>query len=273
MIAKLQRIQAVARLILLDGVRRHALIGLVVLALALQCGGLFFFGFIPRDIGRASSDFIFSVSWFSGMIFLFFHAVQAMAWGEERRVIHTLLARPISRGEYVLGVFAGLATLLFLLNLLLGGLGWGVLNVIRSLVVADQYFKHFSFGYFLLTWAGIYLVELTILSVIMLFSGMVRGNFTVLLMTISYYFICNGLPVVRQTLTQRPGEGDGASALLRWATALFPDFSRVDYKLYVVSGADLPAVSLLLSQYGVLMLYSVLALWVACIIYRKRDLK
>lgn len=272
MIASLQRVQAVARLVLLDGVRRHALIGLVVLALALQCGGLFFIGFIPRDIGRASSDFIFSVSWLSGMIFLFFHAVQAMAWGEERRVIHTLLSRPISRSEYVLGVYTGLAILLVLLNLLLGGLGWGVLKIIQTLVAAE-FFQQFSFAYFLLTWAGIYLVELTILAVIMLFSGMVRGTFTVLLMTISYYFICNGLPVVRQTAMQRPGDGDSVAALLKWATALFPDFGRVDYKLYVVSGKTLPDLTLLLSQYGVLVLYSGLALWAACAIYRRRDLK
>jgi hypothetical protein len=160
-----------------------------------------------------------------------------------------------------------------LLNLLLASLGWVVLTTIRSMVIADLYFQHFSLGYFVLTWVGIYLVELTILAMIMLFSGLVRGGFTVLLVTLSYYFICNGLPVVRQSITQRPGEGDGAGALLRWATALFPDFSRVDYKLYVVSGTELPAISLLLSQYGVLMLYSALALWVACVIYRKRDLK
>lgn len=272
MLARLQRIQAVARLVLLDGLRRHALIGLVVLALALQCGGLFFFGFIPRDIGRASSDFIFSVSWLSGMIFLFFHAVQSMAWGEERRVIHTLLARPISRAEYVLGVFAGLSVLLLLLNLLLGGLGWGVLEIIQSQVDAE-FFRDFSFGYFFLTWSGIYLVELTILSVIMLFSGMVRGSFTVLLMTLSYYFICNGLPVVRQALAQRQDGDEGTVALLKWLTALFPDFSRVDYKLFVVSHKLLPDFSLLLVQYGILALYAVLALWAACAIYRRRDLK
>ncbi|TLM68918.1 MAG: hypothetical protein FDZ69_01565 [Deltaproteobacteria bacterium] len=272
MFARWQRIQAVARLSLLDGMRRHALIGLVVLALALQCGGLFFFGFIPRDIGRASSDFIFSVSWLSGMIFLFFHAVQAMAWGEERRVIHTLLARPISRAEYVVGVFVGLGALLALLNLLLGGLGWGVLKIIQQMVSAD-YFPQFSLGHFLLTWAGIYLVELTLLAVIMLFSGMVRGNFTVLLMTLSYYFICNGLPVVRQALVSRPGENEGLATLLKWATALFPDFSRVDYKLYVVSAQALPGLPILLYQYGVLILYAVLALWAACVIYQGRDLK
>ena len=272
---KLRRIQSVANLVLLDGLRRHALIGLVVLALALQCGGLLFFGFIPRDIGRASSDFIFSISWLSGLIFLLFHAVQAMAWGEERRVIHSLLARPISRSEYFLGVFAGLSLLLLLLNLVLGGLGWGVLELIQS-QVDDLLFSQFSTGYFLLTWSGVYLVELTILAVIMLFSGMVRGSFTVLLMTLSYYFTCNGLPVVRQALERRAVAGEdvgNSDLLLQWMTAFFPDFSRVDYKLYVVSDEAFPELVPLVSQYGLLFLYAALALWGACMVYQRRDLK
>lgn len=273
--SKLNRIFAVAHLVLLDGLRRHALIGLVVLALALQCGGLLFIGFVPRDIGRASSDFIFSVSWLSGLVFLFFHAVQALAWGEERRVIHTLLARPISRAEYVVGVFSGLALLLLLLNLVLGSLGWGVLEMIQS-VVHESFFREFSTGFFLLTWSGIYMVQLAVLSVIMLFSGLVRGSFTVLLMTISYYLTCNGLPVVRHSLSSGI-YGNGPSpvmkSFLQVLTFFFPDFNRLDYKLYVIGNNTLPDAGLLLSQYGMLAAYTVLALVLASAVYRKRDLK
>ncbi len=273
--SKLNRILSVAHLVLLDGLRRHALIGLVVLALALQCGGLLFFGFIPRDIGRASSDFIFSVSWLAGLLFLFFHAVQALAWGEERRVIHTLLARPISRAEYVVGVYSGLALLLLMLNLILGGLGWGVLGLIQSMV-KESYFGVFSPGFFLLTWSGIYMVQLAVLSVIMLFSGLVRGSFTVLLMAVSYYMTCNGLPVVRQSLATRTIGADQSlfmDNVLRGLTALFPDFGRLDYKLYVIGQEAFPDPGLLLSQYGLLGFYIVLALFLACAVYGRRDLK
>ena len=153
MLESLQRIWSIAHLVLLDGLRRHALIGLVIMALFCQFGGLFFFGFIPRDIARASSDFVFSVSWLAGMVFIFFHAVQAMAWGEDRRVIHTLLARPIARSEYVLGVFSGLALLLIFLNSILGGIGWGILGLIQGMV-AKEFFSQFSVGYFVLSWFG-----------------------------------------------------------------------------------------------------------------------
>lgn len=48
----LKRISALARLVLLDGLRRHALMGLIVLSMAAQAGALLFLDFIPRDIGR-----------------------------------------------------------------------------------------------------------------------------------------------------------------------------------------------------------------------------
>jgi hypothetical protein len=96
-------------------------------------------------------------------------------------------------------------------------------------------------------------------------------------MTLAYYLICNSLPVVRQSLSasQSVGSGkiEGTGQLLTWLSALFPDFSRVDYKLYVITGETLPDFSLLFSQYGVLCLYVALALWFACMVYRRRDLK
>ncbi len=156
-----QHISSYARLVILDGLRRHALLGLVLLALACQVGGLIFFSFIPRDIGRAANDFVFSVGWLTGLLFLFFHAVNASAWGEDRRVIHAVLARPISRSEYVLGLFSGLASLLFLLNLVLGFLGYGVLVLIHG-NIDPYYFEYLSSSYYLLSWFGLYLLQLAI---------------------------------------------------------------------------------------------------------------
>ena len=196
------RIAALARLIILDGLRRHALIGLVLFALAGATGGLFFFDFIPRDIGRASNDFLFSITWLTGFIFLLFHGVQVMAWDTERGSLHTFLARPISRTEYALALYSGLGVLLLMLNLILGALGWGVLNVIKGSVDA-AYFENLSLPFSFWQPQGLFWIQLMILAVILLFSSVVRGSFPVLLLTLCYYFICTGLPVVRESLIQR----------------------------------------------------------------------
>lgn len=271
----LKRIAALARLVLLDGLRRHAIMGLIVLSVAAEVGALLFFDFIPRDIGRASSDFILSLAWFSGFLFLFFHGVQVIALDEERKVIYSLLARPISRGEYVLGVFSGLAALLLLLNLLLCCLGFFTLLAIKQLVPLG-YFSQLATSYYLLSWLGLFAMELMLLSVILLFSGLVRGSFPVLLVSLSFYAICSGLPVVREAVSQKMLHTEpqpGLHSTLLWMTAIFPDFDRLDFKNMISSATPLPNLSLLLINFGLTVTYISVFLWLACLVYQRRDLQ
>lgn len=274
MFSRICRISALTRLIILDGLRRHALIGLILFALAGTTGGLLFFDFIPRDIGRASSDFLFSNIWLTGFIFLLFHGVQTTAWDNERGALHTFMARPISRTEYALALYSGLAFLLLALNIILGALGWGMLNLIKG-SVGGSYFQHLSLSFFLITGAGLYLIQLMILAVILLFSSAVRGGFPVLLLTLCYYFICTGLPVVRESFKQK-GAGDSSqllNALLKWLTTLFPDFSWLDFKTLVASTDPLPTSSQLILPFIVSTLYIAIVLLLACIIYERRDIQ
>lgn len=269
MIVSLLRIQALARLVIVDGLRRHALLGLVLMALGVEVSGLFFFAFVPRDIGLVSSDFVVSIGWCAGMVYLLFHAVGVMSWGEDRRVIHTLLARPVSRTEYVLGVFCGLFALLLLLNLLLGSIGYGVLLLIKSWV-RESYFSQLSLGGYLLSWWGVLSIEAMILSVVVLVSGLIRGNFTVLLVTLSYYFISNGIPVALETLR----EGSTVvRQLLVGLTLVFPNMSRFDYKDMIAASGSWPETSTLAFNLIFVLVYSALVLVCASSVYGRRDLK
>jgi Cu-processing system permease protein len=274
MLSSMRRIRALARLIILDGLRRHALIGLICFAMGGATGGLLFIDFIPRDIGRASNDFLFSITWLTGFIFLLFHAVQVMAWDNERGALHTFLARPISRTEYALALYTGLSMLLLALNVILGGMGWGVLNLIKGLVGATH-FEHLSFPFFLLAGAGLYWIQLMILAVILLLSSAERGSFPVLLLTLCYYFICSGLSVVRESLKQKiiVGSNQFLDGVLKWLTAFFPDFSWLDFKTLVASSDPVPIASQVVTSFVLATLYIVIVLWLACVIYERRDLQ
>jgi len=271
---RIRRISALARLIILDGLRRHALIGLILFALAGVVSGLLFFDFIPRDVGRAANDFLFSTIWLTGFILLLFHAVQVMAWDNERRALHTYLARPLSRTEYALALFFGIAVLLLALNLILGAMGWMILKYIRSLV-GMGYFQLLSGPFFLLALAGLYCLQLMILSVILLFSSAVRGSFPVLLLTLGYYFIASGLPVVRQALRQKnaPGVHTPLDSLLQGLTAIFPDFTRLDFKTLVIAHDTAVTPGQLALPFGLASTYIIVVLYLACLIYQRRDLE
>lgn len=275
MLKRISRINALARLVILDGLHRHALIGLTLFALAAIAGGLLFFDFIPRDIGRASNDFLFSVIWLTGFIFLLFHGVQLVAWDNERGSLHIFMARPISRTEYALALYAGLAILLLTLNIILSVLGWGVLSFIKGSVTA-AYFPQLSLFYFVLTAIGVYTIQLMILAVILLFSSVIRGGFPVLLLSLCYYFICTGLPVVREAMMQKGGAVANSALrdiLLKWLTGIFPDFSWFDFKILVASTNTLPDTSHVVLSFTMAVLYIAIFLSVACVIYERRDLQ
>lgn len=266
----MRSIIALARLILLDGLRRHALAGLTLLALAAEAGGLFFMDFFGRDIGRVSSDYLFSVIGLIGLIFLFFHAVQVIAWDEERGVIYALLSRPLSRQQYVLGVFLGLTALLAGLDLLLGGAALATLAWIRH-IVDTVYFPEFSLAHFLLTWAGLFASQLLLLAAIMLFSGLVRGGFPVLLLSTAFYAICSGLPVVRTSIEQSGNVSATLKGLLALLAALFPDLGRLDFKDFVTS-ATTPSPAPWIA-FAVALAYIAVAVAVASRLYARRDIQ
>ncbi len=262
------RIFALSRLVYVDGMRRHAFLGLVVLSIALEIGGLFFFGFVPRDIGRVLVDYVVTVGWATGMIYLLFHAVQVDGLGEDRRVIQLLLSQPLSRSEYVTGVFFGLLSLLVVLNGVLGGVSYLVLVVIQS--SAGEYFSYLGIVEYLTAWGGVFAVEFMILSAIVVFSGLVRGGFSVLLLTIAYYLICNGVPVALEFFK---GGGALTRNLLIGLTFLFPNFDRWDYKGLVVAVGKVPSMGSLLLDFSYMLLYCILAIALAAKIYGMRDIK
>jgi membrane-bound ClpP family serine protease len=135
------------------------------------------------------------------------------------------------------------------------------------------YFAKLSLPFFLLGVAGLYWIQMMILAVILLFSSMMRGGFPVLLLTLCYYFICNGLPVVRESFKEKTAaeQSKAMEALLQWLTAIFPDFSWLDFKTLTVTNDPIPAH--IAMPFAQATLYITIALWIACSIYKRRDLQ
>ncbi len=269
----ISRLFALSHLVLIDSLRRYTLLGLFLFALCLEVSGLFFIDFIPKDIGRVSIDFILSIGWFTGFIFLLFHAVQVVAWDEDRRTIHALLARPLSRSEYVLGTYLGLGVLLIFLNVILGLLGYVMITLFKD-SYGFSYFSHFSLFHYVISWVGLLSKELILLSVIVLFSALVRGGLPVLILTVAYYLICNGLPIVKQVFSAKEEQAYTIlSVILTSLSAFFLDLSRFDFKSIVAQQEKTLSLQMIATEFCVFALFLFLVLWVATTIYEKRDLQ
>jgi len=272
----MKRIIALAHITFLNGLRRNAVWGLCVFALALEICGVFFMDFFGRDLGRVISDFQFSIMWSAGMIFILFYAVQAIAWDDTHRSIDSILARPISRAEYVLGTMAGLALLLLCLEFLLAGLALIEITWLRP-GIGEMYFPVFSLSHFIVTWIALLAILLAHLAVVMLVSSAIRGAFPVMLMTLAYALICSGLPVVRESLHQQQhGEAStrGLDGVLQGMSMFFPDFGALDMKNSVLSRQSMEAIigMPVWLPFSLIAVYMAIILLLSCIIYQRRDI-
>jgi len=273
----MNRIMALAYITFLNGLRRNAVWGLCVFALVFEMCGILFMDFFGHDLGRVISDFQFSIMWAAGMIFILFYAVQAVAWDDDHRSIDSILARPISRTEYVLGTMAGLSLLLLCFELLLATLAISEIVWIRP-GVGETYFPVFSAIHFIAAWTGLQLMLLVLLAIVVLVSAVIRGAFPVMLISLSYYLICSGLPVVRESLRQGQQHADAGvqslGSILQGMGMIFPDFSRLDWKDAVLTHQNMEAVigmSAWLPS-GLMIVYLTIILFLACMIYQRRDI-
>jgi len=270
----MNRIIALAHITFLNGLRRNAVWGLCLFALILEICGVFFIDFFGRDLGRVISDFQFSIMWIAGMLFILFYAVQAVAWDDDHRSIDSILARPISRSEYVLGSMLGLSMLMLCFELLLAALAVGEIIWIKP-EMGDAYFPVFSVAHFILTWFALQAILLAHLAMVMLISAAIRGTFPVMLITLAYSLICSGLPVVRESLRQQTeASAQGLSHILQGMSMFFPDFGALDFKDSILS---LQSIDSLIGMsvwipFGLISIYMIIVLLLSCMIYERRDI-
>ncbi len=262
---------SVTRIIFLDALRRRAIVGLLLLALFLVSGGMLYVDFIGYDIGRASSDYILSVIWACGLLFLFFLAAPALSIDEEHHAIYAILSRPVSRISYVLGVFGGLFALLCLLFLMLGIMGMGLLSWIHAHVQAI-YFPEFNIGGYTIAIFGALVGQAGLLAALIFFSSLLRGAFLVQLGGIAYYLVCSGLPVVRESIARKVHSGEILSRVMDFLSMAFPSFSDLDFKMAAINAANIMDGEALIASFAHHIVYAAIVLTLACIVYARRNL-
>jgi len=270
----MNRIMALAHITFLNGLRRNAVWGLCLFALLFEICGIFFMDFFGHDLGRAICDFQFSIMWVAGMIFILFYAVQAIAWDDDHRTIDSILARPISRSEYVLGSMTGLSLLLLCFETLLAALAM-VEIIWAKPMIGEAYFPVFSISHFIVAWLALQAILLTHLAIVMLISSAIRGAFPVMLITLAYSLICSGLPVVRASLRQQADHAaQGLDHILTGMSMFFPDFGVLDLKDSVLSTQSIETmigISVWM-PFGLISVYIAIVLLLSCMIYERRDI-
>lgn len=264
---------AVASLAYLECVRQRVLYGTLLFSLVLMGASVFISGLFMREIGKIMADFCLGAISLGSLLVPFFLAVNLLAKDIERRTIITILSRPVTRGQYIVGKFIGLVLILFSITVLLSVVG-AVVMWISLQIYGPAYFQSLHPQALLAAVFFTFLGQVMLIAVVVLWSCLTNSSFLVTLLTIATYIIGQSLAeLVRFMGAPPPGATVSplAKTVLNFALYLFPNLAAFDVKLAAAHGLMIPAnEAMYLLIYW--LAYTVSILFIAVFFFKKRDL-
>jgi ABC-type transport system involved in multi-copper enzyme maturation permease subunit len=256
-----------------EGIRSRALYGITLLALFLFGLNITVAGFFMRDVGKVTVDMNLTSLTLAGLLLVFFVGINLMGKDIDRKTIHLVLSKPISRAQYIWGKYLGLQ--FFVTVSLLSLAFFSCLTVMLLYRLYPAFFGSFSWIAFLVSIFFI-IVKIWVLSaVVVFFSTLTTGSLITLIFSLASYVAGVTIEeVVFYLRTQAAAHERMISGSLdnfiAWLSWLLPNFSVFDFSLEAAHGLPIVTDRLLIALgYGVL--YSVVLLFLASLIFSHRE--
>lgn len=266
-------ITAISGLTFKEGIRQRLLYGVLVFALLIIIFAVLVSGLFMRDISKIILDFCLMAVSLGGLLIPFFLAINLLSKDIERKTIYTILSRQVSRGEYILGKYLGL--------ILLSALVVSILTIaslvavyVGKYIYGDFFFRSFSLYPVFTASFFIWISSSVLTSLVTLWCAVTTSSFLATLLTLFTYIIGQTIDdVVRFVGVETAGVEISQS--IRYAVTaaqyVFPNLAVFDLKLQAAHNLIMPFNELfMMLMYG--MIYSAVALSLAILIFRKRDL-
>lgn len=269
----MKRVFSLAVITYKEGIRNRALFGIALLALFLMGLNIAVAGFFMRDIGKVTVDMNLSALSFAGLLLIFFVGINLMAKDIDRKTIHLVLSKPISRGQYIWGKFFGIQ--LFVLAALSMLTFFACATVFLLLQLYPDYFIGFSWSIFLLACLFVFIKISVLSAIVVFFSSITSSSFITLIFSISSYvvgvtieevvFYINSELAAREVLISAP-----LKRFIEAISYLLPNFSVFDFSLEAAHGLAIEVSRLGLSL-GYAVVYASLLLMLASAIFARRE--
>lgn len=255
-----------------EGIRNRAIYGITIIALLMLVVNVLISQMIMREVGKVAVDIALSTVSFSGLLLVFFVGINLMAKDLDRKTIYMVLARPISRSQYMVGKFMGMAGLIVVSNIILGAFASSSLFMLNRIYPA--YFQRFSWPMVILALLFIVLMLVLLTALSFLFSSFTSTSFIALVLTIVSYLIGNSINDVKALVEAPEAVGIHPSPItvkvVQVAYYLFPNLSFFDIKTQAAHGLVLsPAYACWTVVYG--LVYTGLVIAIACLIFSRRE--
>ena len=252
-----------------EGIRNKAIYGISVFALIMMVVNLLISGTIMREVGKVSVDIALSSISFLGLLLVLFVGINLLAKDLDKRTIYMVLARPISRGEYIIGKFLGMV-LLIVVSISILSL-FAVASIFLVKMNYPDYFPRFS-------WPMIFLsISFTTLSLILLsalsflFASFASTSFISLILTIAAYIIGHSMTDVKALVEASQDKVSPVTLkVVQAAYYIFPNLSIFDIKTQAAHDLAIPMSYIFWAvSYG--LVYTCIVITIASLIFRKRE--
>jgi len=251
------KIAAIAKVTLQDALRQKLPVNLLLFALLIITASFVLSQLTFGEQYRIIADLALSSAGVFGTLIAVFLGAGLVSGEIQRRTLYPILAKPVTRTEYVLGRYAGLL-LMLTSNLLV--------MAITSFAVLGFYRGGFRFLVetpIVLAFVGLAAQLAIVGAVAMLFSSFTNttlASMCTLALAVAGHLSREALPYWRTTLA-----GRGLALLL-------PNLGALDYKVAVVYSDPVPAADAALTL-GYAALYVAVVLAAASLIFSRRDLR
>jgi len=262
---------AIAKITFLEGLRSRLFFGLFIIAILLFSTTYTLSYLFSFDVIKVATDLSLWTASFVGLILTLFLGTQLISKDLEKRTIQMVLARAVSRSEYVVGKFLGLSLIIVSAMIVLSGFAslavWSV-----DLLTPDRY-GMFHWPVFLFSLFMITLMLVLLASVIFLFSSFASSSFLALGLTLVVYLIGQSIEELKQFL-ETGAEGMTISPVflkvVKTAYYIFPNLAAFDFKTQAAHGLTVPFSAIVWSSlYGVF--YIGVMITAAAWIFRRRE--
>lgn len=232
---------AIAKITFLEGLRSRLFFALFLIGLLLFSSTYTLSYLFPRDIVKVAVDLNLGIASLVGLILTLFLGSQLIAKDLEKRTIHMVLAKAVSRFEYIVGKLWGLSLIIVVTMALLGAFASTASWTVDHLIPHQYGNVHWpEFGLAL----GMMVVKLILLaSVIVFFSSFTSSTFLALGLTLIVYVIGQSVEELKQFLTSG-SEGIAIDpTFLKVVSAayyVFPNLAAFDFKSQAAHGFAIP---------------------------------
>jgi ABC-type transport system involved in multi-copper enzyme maturation permease subunit len=223
-------------------------------------------------VGKASVDMALSTVSFAGLLLVLFVGIDLMAKDLDKRTIYMVLARPISRQQYIVGKFMGISLLVVVTVFLLSV--FAAISISSIKWANPDYFPRFSWGLVFLAEAFIALSLILLSALSFLFASVSSTSFITLVLTIISYIIGQSLSSVKALVEAPQASGISVSPvtvkLVQFAYYIFPNLSLFDIKTHAAHGL---AISSSFISWTVLygLVYICLVITCAAFLFTKKE--